>query len=83
MIYIYHHLGVGSELELKRETNHYFDKNAVQVYFKNFKLGYLSNQISSIVAPRIDNGIEVSVKVKNIDKLKYLPLNGLDLELSF
>ena len=83
MIYIYHHLKTGAELDLKREINHYLDRNAVQVYFKGFKLGYLSEQISSMVAPRLDNGIHVTAQVKNIDKLKYMPLRALDIEISF
>jgi hypothetical protein len=83
MIYIYHHLSIGSFLDLKREKNHFIDKNAVQVYFKGFKIGYLSQKISSIVAPRLDKGIPVAAKIKSVDKLKYLPLKGLDVELSF
>lgn len=82
MIYIYHHLSVGSELDLKRETNHFLDKNAIQVYFKGFKLGYLSAQISSIIAPRIDKGLKVTACVESLNKLKYVPLKGLDIHIS-
>jgi len=83
MIYIYHHLKVGSFLELKKEESHFLDKNAIQVYFKGFKLGYLSQKISSIVAPRLDNDVNIIAKIKTVNKLKYLPLKGLDIELSF
>ncbi len=83
MIYIYHHLTVGATLSLRIEENHYLYGRAIQVYFKGFKLGYLSEKIASIVISRLDRDIPVKARVKSVDKLKYLPLKGLDVQLSF
>lgn len=82
MIYIYHHLSEGVVLDLTRDYTHYY-KNAVQVSFKDFKLGYLPERISSIVSNRMDSDLNLVAKIKSIDKLKYLPLTSLDVELLF
>jgi len=83
MIYIYHHLEKGALLDLVPDHGHYHNRTAVQVYFKGFKLGYLPEKISQIVSRKGDSGFHISAKVKGVDKLKYLPLRGLDIELSF
>ena len=81
MIYIYHHMMVGNELQLVREENHYLDKNAVQVCFKGFKIGYLTERISAIVAPKLERQLPIKAKVTSISKVKYLPFDGLDIEI--
>ena len=81
MIYIYHHIHESCEVQLRREHNHVFDKNAVEVYFKGFKIGYISQKVNAIVAKKLDNGKRVIAKVKSIQKQKYTPLSGLDIEL--
>lgn len=80
MIYIYHHLQKGSELILEKDENHIFDKNAIAVYFKGFKLGYISPKVNQLIASKIENN-SVIAKVKNIKKQKYMPLTGLDIEI--
>lgn len=81
MIYIYHHIQENSEIELRRQFNHVFDKSAVEVYFKGFKIGYISNKVNAIVARHLDKGKSVVAKVKSVQKQKYMPLSGLDIEL--
>lgn len=82
MIYIYHHLSKGVTLDLTRDSAHYY-KSAVQVSFKGFKLGYLPEKVSAIVSARMDKGLELIARIKSIEKIKYLPLKSLDIELLF
>jgi len=81
MIYIYHRLKHKSRIELRREHNHIFDKNAVEVYFEGFKLGYISLKVNSIVAKKMDRGNTVLARVKSVKKYKNTPLSGLDIEV--
>jgi len=81
MIYIYHKLDEKSRLELRRENNHIFDRNAVEVYFKGFKIGYISSKVNPIIAKQMDKGNTVIARVKSIKKQKYTPLSGLDIEV--
>jgi hypothetical protein len=81
MIYIYHRLKHKSRIELRREHNHIFDKNAVEVYFEGFKLGYISLKVNSIVAKQMDRGNTVLARVKSVKKHKNTPLGGLDIEV--
>ena len=81
MIYIYHHIQQNTLLELRRDEQHVYDKNAVEVWFKGFKLGYVSNKVNGLIARKIDAGKEVMAKVRNVKKQKYTPLSGLDIEL--
>ena len=81
MIYIYHRLKHNSRIELRREHNHIFDKNAVEVYFEGFKLGYISLKVNSIVAKQMDKGNTVLARVKSVKKYKDTPLSGLEIEV--
>jgi len=81
MIYIYHHLQCGEELELERDYARLWDKYAVAVYFKGFKIGYISTNTNAIVSKQIDKGKKVVAKVKKLYKQKYMPLDGLDIEV--
>tara|TARA_B110000285_G_scaffold220890_1_gene273164 strand:+ start:518 stop:862 length:345 start_codon:yes stop_codon:yes gene_type:complete len=81
MVYIYHRLKHKSRIELKREYNHIFDKNAVEVYFEGFKLGYISLKVNSIVAKQMDIGNTVLARVKGVKRYKNNQLSGLDIEV--
>jgi hypothetical protein len=81
MIYVYHRLKHKSRIELRREHNRIFDKNAVEVYFEGFKLGYISLKVNSIVAKQMDIGNTVLARVKSVKKYKNTPLRGLEIEV--
>lgn len=80
MIYIYHHIKKGDELTLQRDHNHIYDKNAIAVFYKGFKLGYVSPKVNQLIASKMNNQA-VKAKVKSIQKQKYMPLTGLDIEV--
>lgn len=78
MIYIYHHISVGKSLELIA-----VDKNPSKffVMYKGFNLGY-------ILLPSSLNLVEeqlkvLKAKVSHFTKKKFMPIQGLDVELSY
>ena len=81
MIYIYHHLKIGSELFLERDKARLWDKNAVAVFYKGFKIGYVSDHTSGLICKQLDKGLTILAKVKTLYKQKYMPLDGLDIEV--
>jgi hypothetical protein len=82
MIYIYHHLNIGAELILERDYARLWDKTAVGVFYKGFKIGYVSKKSSGIISKQIDKGHEVIAKIKTLYKQKYMPLEGLDIAVT-
>ena len=81
MIYVFHRLKHGSRIELRREYNHIFDENAVEVYFEGFKLGYISLKVNSIVSKQMDRGNIIIARVKSMKKYHNNPLRNLDIEV--
>ncbi len=81
MIYIYHHLKIGSELFLESDKARLWDKNAVAVFYKGFKIGYVSDNTSGLICKQLDKGLTILAKVKTLYKQKYMPLDGLDIEV--
>lgn len=82
MIYIYHHLNIGSELTLERDYARLWDKTAIGVFYKGFKIGYISKKSSGIISKQIDKGNNVVAKIKTLYKQKYMPLEGLDIAVT-
>ena len=56
----------GVRLKLIREPNNLHDSNAIGVLFIGRKCGYISKDLSSKLAPLIDNGLELEVIVTEI-----------------
>jgi len=81
MIYIYHHLSIGDSLFLERDYDRLWDRNAICVFYKGFKIGYISRTTSGIISKQLDKGEKVVAKVKALRKQKYMPLDGLDVEV--
>jgi len=82
MIYIYHHLNIDSELTLERDYARIWDQTAIGVFYKGFKLGYISKKTSGIISKQIDKGNQVIAKIKTLYKQKYMPLEGLDIAVT-
>ena len=81
MIYIYHHIHPGAQLHLKRDYNNPFEPDAIEVFFKGFKLGHISRKSNRLISKIIDTGGDVRAIVKSTMKQKYMPLSGLDIEI--
>jgi len=79
MIYIHHQIKEHAKIELRRNFNHAFDRNAIEVYFNGYKLGYISNKVNGIIAKQMDQGKNVVAKVRGLKKKKHTLLSGLDI----
>ena len=79
MIYIYHHIKPGAEVELKFAEETLLGDLVYHVHFKGFKLGAV--RISGVMKSIYEGIEELGATVSGISKQKYLPFNGLDLSI--
>ena len=77
-IYIKDNLKTNDILTIEIDKSRFWDKDALAVFYKGFKLGYLNSSISKIVNKLIIRFGGVKVAVKNIP-LNSNPFNGLDI----
>ena len=76
-IYIKEKLKPGTELEIAKDNSRIWDSQALAVFYKGFKLGYLSQSINRTVNRMIFNFGDVKVKVKSAHKTDLF--KGLDV----
>jgi hypothetical protein len=81
LIYLYHKLKAGSELEIEQDKTRSWDDNALSVSFNGRKIGYVSQKTSAIVRKKIAQGFAVSAKVKSVLSDKFMPLKSLDIQI--
>ncbi len=79
MIYIYHHLKVGSQLWLKEEGTNVKGDLRFKVFFKEFVLGFVT--IGGTISKLFENSEMIVAEILNIEKQKFLPIRGLDITL--
>jgi hypothetical protein len=76
-IYIKDKLKPGLELEIAKDRSRTWDLQAIAVFYKGFKLGYLSQSINRTVNKMIFNYGDVKIKVKSVHKTDLF--KGLDV----
>ena len=76
-IYIKDKLKPGIELYFSKDNTRVWDSEAIAVFYKGFKLGYLSQSINRTVNRMIFNYGEVKIKVKSVNKTDLF--KGLDI----
>lgn len=65
-------LRIGKKLKLKVEPNNNFDKNAVAIFYKDYKLGYVPRGTNRAIAKLLQCGIDVfEVRVQRIDASEH------------
>jgi hypothetical protein len=79
---IYHHIKEGEELSLYYNYGASQPQQAVEIYFRNFKLGYLPHTTASLIEKVLMHGFDLKVKVSQIVKRKYLPINSLFIQIN-
>ena len=79
---IYHHINAGAELTLYYNYGASKPQQAVEVYFRNFKLGYLPNSTATLIEKVMMHGFELKVKVASIVKQKYLPISEMYIQIN-
>jgi len=63
---VWRYLHEGETLRFKREPFNFHDHNAVAVYFRNEKLGYLPEDQNQIAAQLLDRGETLIGKIKRL-----------------
>ena len=76
-IYIKEKLKPGTELEIAKDKSRIWDSQALAVYYKGFKLGYLNQSINRTVNRMIFNFGDIKIKVKSVHKTDLF--KGLDV----
>ncbi len=79
---IYHHVQIGSELSLYYNYGAVNTQQAIEIYFKNFKLGYLPYATAKLIEKVMMHGFDLKVKVASIIKQKYLPISELSIQIN-
>ena len=79
---IYHHLHEGDELSLYYNYNAVNPMQAVEIFYKKFKLGYLHNSTAELVEKVMMHGFDLKVKVSGIVKRKYMPISHLFIHIN-
>jgi len=73
----------GTELKLKRDLNNFYDEYAIEVYFKDVKIGYVPRVINEEVSYYLDLNTDYSLIIKSIDIVNKETFIDIKLFLSF
>lgn len=79
MIYIYHHLKPGIEVDLIADGSNVKGDIRYRVVYKNFKLGFVT--LGGFFRSYYENNPVISATVSSLMKDRYMPLRQLDLEI--
>ncbi|MEB2630199.1 HIRAN domain-containing protein [Peribacillus frigoritolerans] len=81
--FVLNELTKGTELKLKREVDNFYDEYAIEVYFKDQKVGYIPRKINEEVSFYVDLNTEYSLTIKSIDIVNKETFIDILLDLSF
>ncbi|WML57449.1 DEAD/DEAH box helicase [Neobacillus sp. PS2-9] len=73
----------GAGLKLKREVNNFYDEYAIEVYFKDQKIGYIPRKINEEVSYYLDLNTDYSLTIKSMDIVNEETFIDIKLVLSF
>ena len=76
-IYIKDKIINGAVLQMEKDKTRFWDSEAIAVFYKGFKLGYLNQSINKTVNRMIFNYGDVKIKVKSVHKTDMF--KGLDV----
>lgn len=79
MIYVYHHLNTGDEVDLKFAGTNVKGDVRYQVFFKSFLLGYVT--LGGYFRTYFEDNSLLHGRISSVTKEKYLPISQLDVEL--
>ena len=79
MIYVYHHIKEGTQVELKRHSENIQGDPVFNVFYKGFMLGTVA--VSGIISSFYVGEDSFFAEVSGVSKDKYLPINKLDIQV--
>jgi hypothetical protein len=82
-IELWNELHSGVEVTLRREPTNKWDKNAIEVIYKNHRLGYLEKEVSLRLASQMDRGAKAIATVAGrFNTPKDRPVLALSVEVT-
>ena len=78
--HIWNRLSIGNVLQLIQEPDNPYDENAVEIYWRNFKLGYLPRVENTAVAQMMDQEQEMTARISS-KKESFNPWERLAIEV--
>jgi len=63
--HLWDQLSIGDVLQLIREPDNPYDENAVEIYWRNKKLGYLPRVENTAIAQMMNQEQEITAKISN------------------
>jgi hypothetical protein len=82
LIYCFHFMKENDSLELRQDTERFWDSHAVCVYFNSFKIGYLSQRTAQLVKRHLSKGKSIKAAVKNLHHQYRMPFHNLDIQIT-
>ncbi|UKN00614.1 hypothetical protein K6119_12825 [Paracrocinitomix mangrovi] len=79
MIYIYHHIAVGSVLDLVPAGSNVIGDPRYEVKYGQFKLGYIT--LKGLVKSIFEKEECLQAEVASVGKQKFMPIKELDIQL--
>ena len=68
-LFIINKLKIGKKLKLKIEPNNIYDENAIEIYYKKYKLGYIPKTANYSIATILKSGWDIfECYIQKIDK---------------
>lgn len=67
---VFSELQVNTPFLLEREPNNKYDSNAVAIYYKQYKLGFIPRADNTAVAQMLDRGEKLSAKIVKLSMSK-------------
>lgn len=61
-----HWINIGDPLDLVREPENKYDRNAIEIYWKALKLGYLPREDNLVLSNLLDRGMLLKADVKEV-----------------
>lgn len=75
-------LEIGMPLQLNREPHNQYDKNAVEIWTGDAKLGYVPRSDNKTIAKLMDQGTEVQALVLELDSTAF-PNDSVKIEIYY
>jgi hypothetical protein len=82
LIYCFHFIKENDTLELRQDSERFWDSYAIAVFYKTFKIGYLSHRSAQLVKHHLNEGKSVKAEVKNLLQQYRMPFHNLDIQIT-
>lgn len=73
----------GSILTLRRDSNNFYDENAVEVFFRDTKLGYIPREVNEEVSCYLNLSNEYTLTVHTVNVIDLNKFIEVNIRLSF